>query len=304
VKPRENGALLLLSLMWGSAFLFTDIVVDEVPAFTVVGGRLLIAAIVLGGVLAATGRGMPARALWPWLILLAVTNQVAPFTLITWAQSHITSSLAATLNATMPIFTVMIAHTIATERPDLEKVAGIIVGFFGALILIGPGMGDVTSSDTLGQFAVLGGAALYAVSTVIARERLTGDAISLATVQMVAGVAIIWPLALAVDGTPTMDVSAAAGTSWVVLGIIPSAAAFIVFYWLIQRATATQVSVVSYLIPLVATVLGWAVRGDPVGLNLLLGLLLILVGMAIVNGNAAALLRRRKPPPPPGVMRA
>jgi drug/metabolite transporter (DMT)-like permease len=299
VKPGELAQLIALAVIWGSAFLFNDVVVDDVPPLTVVAGRLIISAGVLGAIAVMTGRRLPPRSSLPVLLFLAVANNVGPFTLITWAQEHITSSLAATLNATMPIFTVLFVYAVATERPDAERIAGVIVGFAGAVVLIGANMDDFTSSSTLGQFAVIVASALYAISTIVAREKLRGDSLSFAAGQMIFGALVATPLALAVDGTPSFDVPLEAGASWVALGVFSSGIAYIIFFSLVQRVTATQISVVSYLIPVTATILGWAVLDEDVGLNLFPGMALIFAGMLAVNGNASWALRRLRRVPEP-----
>src|SRR5437868_1808119 len=216
VRPIDNAAMLLLGLIWGSAFLFNHVVVREVPPFTIVAGRLILAAAVLVALAFAAGQKLPPRSMWPIIALIAAVNNVVPFTLITWAQEHITSSLAATLNSTMPLFTLLIAHFTWSERANAEKAAGLAVGF---------------------------------------------------------------------DGVPDYTISAKAALSWVALGVLSSGIAYIVFFALVQRITATQISVVSYLIPIVATVLGWLVLDESIGVNLFAGLVLILIGMTLVNGN-------------------
>ena len=285
VRPIENAAMLLLGLIWGSAFLFNHVVVREVPPFTIVAGRLVLSAAVLVALVFAAGQKLPPRAMWPVIALIAAVNNVAPFTLITWAQEHITSSLAATLNSTMPLFTLLIAHFTWSERANAEKAAGLAVGFVGALILIGPDITDITSSSTLGEFAVIGGSVCYAAGTVLSREKMHGAPVSLAAGQMIFGALLAIPLALAFDGVPDYTISMKAALSWVAVGVLSSGIAYIIFFTLVQRITATQISVVSYLIPIVATVLGWLVLDESIGVNLFAGLALILIGMTLVNGN-------------------
>jgi drug/metabolite transporter (DMT)-like permease len=304
VRPLDNATIALLSLIWGSAFLFIDVVVREVPPSTVVAGRLTVAGLLLLAIVAATGRGLPPRRLWPVVLAVALVNNVAPFTLITWAQEHIPSSLAATLNSTMPLFTFVIAVLAMTERPDALRAAGLAVGFVGAVVLIGPDLGDVSGSGLLADLAVLLASVCYATGTVISRQLMRGEALSLAAGQHAFGALIAVPVALAVNGAPDFHISAKAAAAWVALGVGPTAAAYVLFFWLIQRVTATQVSVVSYLIPVVATVLGWLVLDETVGPNLLLGLALVLVGMSGVNGNAATLWRRVRGTAPPPVTHA
>lgn len=301
MKARDFGWLLLLGIIWGAAFLFINVVVDEVPPLTVVAGRLLLAAAALLLVLVATGRGMPARSVWPLLVVLGVINNVLPFALITWSEQHIASSLAATLNATMPLFTFAIAVGLAVERPSFDRALGLIVGFGGAVVLLNPSFSDLTSSSALAEFAVIAASACYALGTVLARDRLyEGDPLAFAAGQLTAGAIIAIPLALAVDGTPHLHLGAGAALSWAALGMVCTAVAYVIFFRLVQRISATQVSLVSYIIPIVGTLLGWAALGEHVGWTLIAGLVLILAGLAIVNGTSRTLLDRalgRSPSP-------
>jgi drug/metabolite transporter (DMT)-like permease len=284
LKPADAVLLVVLSLIWGSAFTMNDVIVDEVSPFTIVAGRLLLASILLTAGAVLLRHGLPARSTWTVLLVLAALNNVVPFTLITWAQEHITSSLAATLNATMPLMTFAIAAVAGTERPTPDRALGVAIGFVGAVVLIGPDLADITSSNALGDLAVLGGSAGYAVSTVIARQKLQGDPMSLASGQMIFGAMIAIPLALAIDGRPDLSISTEASLSWIGLGALSSGLAYVIFFTLVQRITATSISLVSYLIPLVATVLGWAVLDEHIGLNLFAGLALVIGGMLLVNG--------------------
>jgi len=292
MKPQDAALLVILSLIWGSAFTMNGVVVDEVDPLTIVAGRLLLAAVLLTAAALIFRRALAPRSTWGVLFVLAALNNVIPFTLITWAQEHITSSLAATLNATMPLMTFVIAAIAGTERPETDRAFGVALGFVGAIVLIGPDLGDITSSNALGDLAVLGGSAGYAVSTVIAREKLRGEPMALASGQMIFGALIALPLAFVFRGAPDLSISAKAGLSWIGLGALSSGLAYVIFFALVQRMSATSVSLVSYLIPLVATILGWALLDEHIGVNLFVGLALIIAGMVLVNGT----FRRRATP--------
>ncbi len=284
MKPRETVLLLLLSAIWGSAFLFIHVVVDEVPPFTVVAGRLVLAAILVAPIAARGGGVLPPRAAWATLLFLAVFNNVIPFTLITAAQEHISSSLAAALVATMPLFVLVFTFGAGTERPDAERVLGLLIGFLGAAVVVGPDVGDVTGSDAIGDFAVIAAAASYGLSTVVARQKAHGAALSLASGQIIFATLIAVPLALSLDGAPALDISARAALAWVALGALSTGLAYVIFFSLVQRMSATQISVTTYIIPIVAAVLGWLVLDESIGPNLVIGLVLIVVGVAGVNG--------------------
>ncbi len=285
MKARDALLLLLLSGIWGAAFLFIRVVVRDVPPSTVVAGRLVIAAIVVAPLAARNGGVLPRRDLRGPVLFLALFNNVIPFTLITIAEKHITGGLAATLVATMPLFTVLFAYGAGAERPNVERVAGLLVGFAGAAVVVGPDVGDLTSSNALGDLMVVVAALCYALSTVVARQTARGEPLSLASGQMIFGAMIALPVAFVVDGVPHGGISGEAALAWVGLGTLCSGLAYVIFFSLVQRSSATQVSLVSYLIPIVAAVLGWAALGETIGVNLFVGLVLIVMGVAGVNGG-------------------
>lgn len=292
MKPRDTAALLVLSLVWGAAFLFIRAAVQDVSPLTVVAVRLTIAALVLVPAALLTRSAMPPRGSWPSLAFMATFNNVIPFTLITAAEEHISSSLAATLIGTMPLFVLVVTWLFATEQPDIEKVAGLVIGFVGAVVLIGPDLRDFTDANTLGEIAVLAASVSYAASTVVARQYSRGAPLALASGQMVIGAVMAVPLALIFDGVPDVGISLKAALALVALGTLSSGLAYIIFFTLVQRVTATKVSVVSYVIPIVATVLGWLVYDEAIGVNLFVGLALILAGVMTVNGSVRLLARR------------
>ncbi len=283
-----------MSLVWGSAFLLVKVTVEEVPPLTLTAGRLALSAVLLHVLMRASGlRWGRQRSLWATLAFMGLVNNVLPFTLIAWGQQHISSSLAAILNATTPLFTVIIAYLAATERLDLERGLGVAIGFGGAVVLVGPDLGHLTASSTLGQLAVVVGSLGFAVATVVARERLQGvEPLVAASGQLAMAAVFIGPVALLVDRPFDVTVSPKAAAAWVGLAALPSGLAYVLFLWLIQRITAVQVSLVSYLIPVTATFLGWLVLDERLGLNVIAGLLLIILGLLAVNGAMGPALRR------------
>lgn len=283
-----------MSLVWGSAFLLVKVTVEEVPPATLTAGRLTLSAVLLHVMMRASGlRWGRQRSLWATLAFMGLVNNVLPFTLIAWGQQHISSSLAAILNATTPLFTVIVAHLAATERLDFERGLGVAIGFGGAVVLVGPDLGDLTASGTLGQLAVVAGSLGFAVATVVARERLREtEPLVAASGQLAMAALFIAPVALLVDRPFDVTVSPKAAAAWIGLAALPSGLAYVLFLWLIQRITAVQISLVSYLMPVTATFLGWLVLDERLGPNVMAGLLLIILGLLAVNGAMGPALRR------------
>ena len=287
-------ALVVLSTLWGSAFMLVKVALDELTPLTLVEGRLSGAALFLATVLVVTGRSLP-RSPRPWLIfaVMGVVNMVFPFTLLAWGQQHIESSQAAILVASMPLSTGILAHFWINERLTTDRALGVLVGFAGVFVLIGGDLGDLTESSTLAQLAVLVGVFGYAVGTVFARRYLQdGDPVVFATGQTIVAAAIMAPVALAVDQPFDLAISAKVGLSWATLGLVNSGVAYLLFFWLLQRVTATQASMVTYLVPVTALFLGALVLDERLGANSFVGLAVIVAGVWIVNGGGSWLAQR------------
>jgi drug/metabolite transporter (DMT)-like permease len=279
--------LVVLSCIWGNSFLFTKVTVEEVPPLTLVEGRLILAGAVLLLLLRGLGLSLSLTPrLWAAITFMGLVNNVIPFALITWGQQHIDSSLAAILNATMPLFTVIIAPLWIKERLTGERALGVLIGFAGVFVLLGADLGAIAESSTLGQLAVIAASAGYAVGFVFARRYLQErEPVVFAAGQMVVASALLLPVALAVDTPFDLRVSAKAALAWTALGVVSSGLAYIIFFWLIQRLEALEVSLTAYLIPLVAVFLGWLVLDERLGANSFGGLVLIVLGVFIVNGT-------------------
>ena len=279
------------------------VVLDEVPPLTLVAGRLTGAFAFLAVALLLTGRSLPiarwpsgqGRGPKPWqtFLLLGLVNNVFPFSMLTWGQQHIESSLAAILVASMPLSTGILAHFWIKERLTTDRALGVLVGFAGVFVLIGGDLRDLTESSTLGQLAILVGVLGYAFGTVFARRYLEdGDPLVLATGQTIVAVAVIAPVALAVDQPFDLVISAKVGLAWGTLGLVNSAVAYLLFFWLLRRVTATQASMVTYLIPVTALFLGALVLDERLGANSFAGLAVIILGVWIVNGGGSWLALR------------
>jgi drug/metabolite transporter (DMT)-like permease len=294
VRLPHLAVLILLSVIWGSAFMLVKVVLEEVPPLTLVAGRLSGAFLFLAFALLLTGRSLPrGRRPWRAFVVLGIVNNVFPFTLLTWGQQHIDSSLAAILTASMPLSTVVLAHFWINERLTIDRALGVLIGFGGVFLLIGADLRDLTESSTLGQLAIVGGVLGYAFGTVFARQYLQdADPVVTAAGQTLVGTAVVAPVALAADRPFDLSVSVKVGLAWGTLGVLSSAVAYLLFFSLIRRITATQASMVTYLIPITAVVLGALVLDERVGLNSFAGLAIIILGVWIVNGGGRWLAER------------
>ncbi|MBI4759545.1 MAG: EamA family transporter [Chloroflexi bacterium] len=289
------SVLLLLGIIWGSSFMFIKVGVAELPPLLVAAGRMGIGALFLLALLMVQGKRLPrGGGLWARIALMGLINNAIPFTLIPWGEERIPSALASILNATMPLFTVLIAHYwTADERLSRAKLLGVTVGFLGVMALMGTDVTDPTRASTQGELAVIVAAACYAVATIFARKYLHGpEPAVLATGQLATGfVFTLPPILLTVRPGPAAP-SFPALASVAALGLLGSGLAYLIYYWLLRRINATQMSLVTYLLPVTAVFWGAALLGESLGANHFLGLGLIFVGIMVVNGTGQLAYRR------------
>ena len=286
-RPLGHWLLLgALVVMWGSSFLFTKIAVAAMNPASVVAGRLVLAAAVLGVVLAATQRrlGGGPRA-WLYVLAIALLGNCVPFWLISWGQQRIDSGLAGIFMAVMPITTLILAHFfVRGERLNAARTAGFMLGFVGVIVLIGPNaLLELRGTGTglLYELAVLGAAMLYAVNTILARRRPAGDSLAAAAAVMIVA-SLVMVTATWGSGTPwptSVDGETAAALGF--LGIASTAAATVVFFKLIDLAGPTFVSLINYLIPVWAVLVGAIFLGERPAWPALVALMLILGGIGL-----------------------
>jgi len=298
MRTRYLGVLLLLGAVWGASFLFIKIGVQEIAPETLVMLRLVIASIVLLGVLYARGLRLPARwRTWADFLFLGVVGLIFPYLLITWSEQAIPSGMAAVLNATTPLFSVLVAYLWThEERLSGLRLLGVALGFAGVVVAVGIKDLDLARADTQAQLAVLAAAACYAISGIYARRAFRGmPALVPATGQMLAGALLITPYALLVRGIPSPPPSATAIGAVVALAVVGTALAYILLYWLMERIGATRTSMVTYLLPPFALAYGALFLGEAIALNALLGLGLVVAGILLANGMLTLSMFSKRP---------
>jgi drug/metabolite transporter (DMT)-like permease len=278
--------LLVLGSIWGSSYMFIKVAVAEVPPLTMVAGRLAVAAAMLWVLLRVSGRSMPrGRAMWGAYTVMGLLNGAVPYTLIVWSEQTIDSGLASLLQATMPLFTVMLAHAWGRdERLTARKVLGVVVGFLGVGILMLPDLRRGLQANVLGQVAMVVSSVSYAGATIFARNRLRGQApLASTTGQLTMGAVLTVPLSLLVEQPFHLSLSLPVAGSWLALTVLGTVVAYTIYYVLVERTNATFVSTVTYIIPVNGLILGAVVLGEALTVNLLLSLGLILVGVLLVR---------------------
>jgi drug/metabolite transporter (DMT)-like permease len=286
MASRSLGVLLLLGSIWGASFLFIKIVVEETSPLALVEGRITFGALVVVAIMAfGPNRSIRAsRRLWAMAAALAVLNNIIPFLLISWGETHIESGRASVLNSTMPLFTALFASLILVdERMTWLRVSGLLLGFLGVAVLTGGDIMNVTDSSVLGQMAVVLAAACYGASAVYIRLLLhSEDPLNLSRLQLVIGALILAPVLFAVEGVPNYNLSLEAWLSLITLGVLGTGLAYVAYFWLLGAIGSVRASLVTYILPIVGLLLGWAVLDESVGINSILGCGLIILGVTTV----------------------
>jgi drug/metabolite transporter (DMT)-like permease len=278
----------LLAVIWGCSFLFIKVALEGLSPAQVVFGRMSCGAIVLLCVLAARRQRFPTTFKpWAHLAACAVISNIIPFALFAWGEQRISSSRAGVLNATTPLCTLLFAMALLPEeRPTANRVAGLLVGFAGVVVLVAP-WAESGASDIGGQLACIGAAASYGVAFVYTRRFLSVldlPAGVLAAGQLTAGTLLLL-LAAPFVATQPMQLNARVVLSILALGGLGTGVAYLIFHGLVRDAGATSTSTVTYLIPVTAVILGVVVLDESVSWNLFAGAAVIIAGVALAEGR-------------------
>ena len=292
--------LFTLSVLWGGSFFFYKVLVAELPPVTVVLGRMAIATAALHVLLAA--RGAPFRTsrdrLLPFL-LLGLLNNVIPFSLIAFGETRIASGLAAILNATTPLFTVVVAHVFTNDRLTPAKLAGLVLGLIGVAVLTGPDLLSALGGNLLGQFACLAAALTYGFGVNYGRRFRDVAPLTIATGQATASIVWLIPLAALVDRPWALPPpSAGAWAALAGIGLFGTAIAYILFFRLMRTAGPTNLVLVTLLAPVSALLLGAAFLNETVTLHALGGMAVIGLSLAAIDGRPWEWVRGRVAPSP------
>ncbi len=274
-----------LSILWGLPYFFIKVAVADLQPMFVVAGRLLLAAAVLVPVALVSG-GRDSRALpslagkWRWIVLFALIEFIVPFALLTWAETKVTSSLAGLTIAAVPTISALAAAQLGlADRLDRTRVAGLVLGAAGVGVLLGL---DLHADSALAILALLGVAVGYALGPILLRLRLQ-DAPGPAVMAAGTAVAAVLYLPFLVGGWPAAAVPAQAWWALAALGLLCSAAAFLIMFALVAEAGPTRMTVVTYLNPVVAVALGVVVLGEAITAGMVLGFPLIVLGSVLAT---------------------
>lgn len=293
------GRMIVLALIWGGAFFFISVAVHAVPPLTYVWLRLTIAAAGLWLFLWLKGERIAlAPSVWGSILLLAVLNNALPFALIGWGETKMGSGLAAILNATTPIWGVLVAHFFTKdERMSPRKIGGVLLGVGGVAIMIGPSLLADIGSSALAQLACVAASLSYAVAAVWARRfrRMGLPPLTVTTGQLTAGALVMLPVALVADRPWTVAMPGIGPIAAIcALALVCTAFAYILYFRLIDSAGATNALLVTLLVPPTAILLGVIFLGETLAPQDVLGLLLIALGLAAIDGRLISALAKAR----------
>lgn len=276
---------IVLGLIWGSSFLWIKMALAETGPFTLVAFRVAFALLGLTVVVLVQRPSLPPRRVWKVFFLLGLTNIVIPFVLISWSELHITSGLASILNSTSPLFTILIASIFLTdERLTPQRVAGLLMGFCGVILLTAKHFSAGERFYLLGIGGMLLAALSYAISAVVARRKLmhlTPDIQAFS--QQFASALVIIPLAAMVEAPLRLPVTFKAWFALAFLGVMGSCVATMLYYSLLKSVGPTRTMLVTYMFPLVGVLLGLVFLSEPISWRLVAGGCLIVGGILVVN---------------------
>jgi drug/metabolite transporter (DMT)-like permease len=292
----EWMTLAALAAVWGGAFFFNAIAVKELPVFTIVVARVALAALVLLAVLRVAGIRMPSdRRVWIAFFGMGLLNNAIPFLLIVWGQQHIASGVASILNASTPLFTVVLAHMMTPdEKLSGGRLFGVLAGLAGVAIMIGGDALHALGAGVMAQLACLAAAVSYGFAGIFGRRfRAMGIApMATAAGQLIASSILLLPVMLVLDRPWSLPApSENAIAALIGIATMSTAFAYVLFFRLLATAGASNASLVTLLIPVSAILLGTIFLGETLELRHIAGMAMIGLGLAAIDGRPWRALR-------------
>ncbi len=289
----------ILGGIWGTSFLFIKVSLEGLSPLQVSIGRSALGAGALWVLLLARRLTVPSSPrLWAHIAAMSVVSNVVPFLGFSWAGDRVSSGVSGVYNATTPLMTLLVALAVLPEeRATRHRIAGLLLGFAGVVVVLGPWRGADDANLVSGQLAALGASASYGIAFNYARRFLSGAGLPpvvLATCQLTMATLILGVVTPLIGWEP-VSLSGRVVASMLALGVLGTGLAFIIYHGLIRDVGATTASMVTFLIPLVAVALGVVVLDEPLGWNLFVGGAVVILGVAIAEGR----LRRRAHSPCP-----
>ena len=292
--------LVLLSVVWGGSFFFNGIALREFPTLTIVTARVGLAALALLLLMRMLGQGIQLnRQILKAFFGMSFLNNVVPFSLIVWGQQHIASGVASILNATTPLFTMLVAHWFTTdEKINPRRLLGVLTGMGGVGLMMGLDSMESSGFHLLGQSAILLAAFSYGLAGVYGKRfaQLEIPPLATATGQLCASSIILIPLTLWIDQPWTMTIPSIEGMgSLLGIALLSTALAYVIYFRLLKTAGATNLLLVTLLIPVSAIILGVFLLDESLEPQHLSGMAVISLGLLIMDGRLLQFFRKTFP---------
>ena len=295
---RTWGLLIALSFLWGGTFFFIELALVDFTPFTIVFLRVSIAALALLAYLLIKGEVIPRdAAIWSTFLVMGLLNNIIPFSLITWGQTHITGSVASILNATTPLFAAILAHFLTgDEKLKRHKLFGILLGYCGVFIMMQPTLVDGISLQSLGQLAILGAALSYGFAGIWGKRLGRSSALVNAFGMLACSSLVMLPVVLVVEDPFSATPSLISIGAMLCLALAGTALAYILYFRVLALAGAVNLLLVTFLIPVTALDLGVGILGEIVHPFALIGTAVIFAGLALIDGRILGLFRKKSAP--------
>ena len=286
LKTKDWILFILLGTIWSASFLWIKIAIREIGPFTVVAFRVLFGMLFAGAITLYLRSKWPRDAMtWGVFALLGVTSIALPFSLITWGELSIDSTVASILNATVPLFTIIIAHLfLKDDRITVPRVFGLLVGFSGVVILLSKDLSAGSHNSVIGQAAVILASFFYAASSVYARIKTVHvPSLVRGAAPLLSATLVMWMIAPVAENPFNIPSIPLTWVALLWLGVLGSGLALILWYYLLHEIGPTRTTLVTYIFPLGGVILGVVFLDEPLSWQLLVGAALIIVSIVVVN---------------------
>ncbi|MDZ4843869.1 MAG: DMT family transporter, partial [Hyphomicrobium aestuarii] len=279
--------IVAVSTLWGASFFFNAVALKELPPLTIVWVRIAGGALVLALVMMAIGQRVPPGTRWRDFAVMGLLANALPFALIVSAQTQITSGLASVLNASTPVWTVLVAHAAGAETATPARLFGVAVGIAGVTVLIGPTAFAGETTTVFGMAAIIAGTVSYAFASLWGRRFREVPSLVTSTLQLGFSAAMLLPVMLIAERPWTLPVPGAATIAALTgAAVLSTALAFVIFFKVMAEAGAINAMLVTLLVPVSAIALGTMVLDEPLTAQKLLGAAIITAGLVILDGRA------------------
>ena len=288
--------LAALSVLWGGTFLFVSLSLRGFPEFSVVFLRVFLGAVTFWLLVVATRTHMPRDwRTWRAFLVMGLFTNAIPFSLITWEQTQVEGGIASIINATTSFFVVVLAHFLTRdEKLTVRKAAGVLIGLFGAYVLLRPELEGGMSMRGLGQIAGLAASVCLALGAIYGKRFKHLSPMQTATGMLTCSAAVLFPVALVIDRPWTLSPGLAAVGAISGLVLLSTVLAYLLYFGVLRSAGATNLLLVTLLMPVSAHILGAVFLAEPLYVTSIAGMVFIVLGLSVIDGRVLRLLRGSK----------